>query len=129
MSDLTKNPDLRLRDKPDDFFGDWKWREGLAELMVPIIGRLYRNGVNVLMYGHSLINQSPIEIYEIIRGYYAFFQLSEWRQNNLIDEVLKRFENQPRNVKALIKQQGIYSRLIECQQKKNGSKQVTQPTT
>ena len=74
-------------------------------------------------------NQSPIEIYEIIRGYYAFFQLSEWRQNNLIDEVLKRFENQPRNVKALIKQQGIYSRLIECQQKKNGSKQVTQPTT
>ena len=62
MTDLTKNPDLRLRDKPDDFFGDWKWREGLAELMVPIIGRLYRNGVNVLMYGHSLINQSPIEI-------------------------------------------------------------------
>ena len=53
MTDLTKNPDLRLRDKPDDFFGDWKWREGLAELMVPIIGRLYRNGVNVLMYGHS----------------------------------------------------------------------------
>ena len=44
MTDLTKNPDLRLRDKPDDFFGDWKWREGLAELMVPIIGRLYRNG-------------------------------------------------------------------------------------
>ena len=47
MTDLTKNPDLRLRDKPDDFFGDWKWREGLAELMVPIIGRLYRNGVNL----------------------------------------------------------------------------------
>tara|TARA_B100001057_G_scaffold40223_1_gene36150 strand:+ start:19386 stop:20879 length:1494 start_codon:yes stop_codon:yes gene_type:complete len=62
MSDLTKNPDLRERDKPDDFFGDWKWREGLAELMVPIIGRLYRNGVNVLMYGHSLTNQSPIDI-------------------------------------------------------------------
>ena len=74
-------------------------------------------------------NQSTIEIYEIISCYYAFFQLSEWRQNNLIDEVLIRFENQPRNVKALIKQQGIYSRLIECQQKKNGSKQVTQPTT
>ena len=62
MTDLTKNPDLRLRDKPDDFFGDWKWREGLAELMVPIIGKLYRNGVNVLMYGNSLVNQSPIEI-------------------------------------------------------------------
>ena len=62
MTDLTKNPDLRLRDKPDDFFGDWKWREGLAELMVPIIGKLYRNGVNILMYGNSLVNQSPIEI-------------------------------------------------------------------
>ena len=73
-------------------------------------------------------NQSPLEVYEKIRGYHAFFQLSEWRQMNLIDEVLERFENQPRNVKALLKQQGIYSRLIECQEKKSGSKQVTQPT-
>ena len=56
MSDLTKNPDLRFRDKPDDFFGDWKWREGLAELMVPIIGKLYRNGVNVLI---CLLYTSP----------------------------------------------------------------------
>ena len=41
MTDLTKNPDLRLRDKPDDFFGDWKWREGLAELMVPILSLIH----------------------------------------------------------------------------------------
>ena len=47
MADLTKNPDLRSREKVDDYFGDWKWREGLAELMVPIIGRLYRNGINL----------------------------------------------------------------------------------
>ena len=33
MTDLTKNPDLRSREKIDDYFGDWKWREGLAELM------------------------------------------------------------------------------------------------
>ena len=23
---------------PEDSFGDWKWREALAELMVPLIG-------------------------------------------------------------------------------------------
>ena len=47
---------------PDDSFGDWKWREGLAEMMVPIIGDLYRNGINILIYGKSLVNQSPVEI-------------------------------------------------------------------
>ena len=49
MKDLTQNPDLRQRDVPDDYFGDWKWREGVAELMVPIIGTLYRNGINIMM--------------------------------------------------------------------------------
>ena len=47
---------------PEDSFGDWKWREGLAELMIPIIGSLYRKGVNILVYGKSLVNQSPVEI-------------------------------------------------------------------
>ena len=47
---------------PEDSFGDWKWREGLAELMVPIIGSLYRDGINILIYGKSLVNQSPVEI-------------------------------------------------------------------
>ena len=36
MTDLTKNPDLRSREKIDDYFGDWKWREGLAELWFPL---------------------------------------------------------------------------------------------
>ncbi len=62
MTDLTKNPDLRSREKIDDYFGDWKWREGLAELMVPIVGRLYRHGVHVMIYGQSLVNKSPIDI-------------------------------------------------------------------
>ena len=62
MADLTKNPDLRSREKVDDYFGDWKWREGLAELMVPIIGRLYRNGINIMIYGKSLVNVSPVDI-------------------------------------------------------------------
>ena len=47
---------------PADSFGDWKWREGLAELMVPIIGNLYRDGINVLIYGKSLVNESPVGI-------------------------------------------------------------------
>ena len=58
MTDLTKNPDLRTREKIDDYFGDWKWREGLAELMVPIVGRLYRHGVHIMIYGQSLVNKS-----------------------------------------------------------------------
>jgi glyceraldehyde 3-phosphate dehydrogenase len=62
MTDLTKNPDLRSREKIDDYFGDWKWREGLAELMVPIVGRLYRHGVHVMIYGQSLVNKSAIDI-------------------------------------------------------------------
>mgnify|MGYP000400847775 CR=1 FL=1 len=62
MRDLTKNPDLRSREKIDDYFGDFKWREGLSELMVPIVGRLYRNGIHILVYGQSLVNCSPIEI-------------------------------------------------------------------
>ncbi|MEK9649844.1 MAG: glyceraldehyde-3-phosphate dehydrogenase [Gammaproteobacteria bacterium] len=62
MKDLTQNPDLRQRDLPDDYFGDWKWREGIAELMVPIIGNLYRNGINIMMYGQSLVNLSPTAI-------------------------------------------------------------------
>ena len=46
----------------------------------------------------------------------------------LIDEILKNFEKRPRNVKALVKQLGVYSELIECQQKKDGLKQVRRPT-
>ena len=62
MTDLTKNPDLRSREKIDDYFGDWKWREGLAELMVPVIGRLYRHGIHVMIYGQSLVNKSAVNI-------------------------------------------------------------------
>ena len=30
--------------------------------MVPIVGRLYRHGVHIMIYGHSLVNKSPIDI-------------------------------------------------------------------
>ena len=66
---MSDNRDINLQSTkrqkrilPEDSFGDWKWREGLAELMVPIIGSLYRNGTNILIYGKSLVNESPVEI-------------------------------------------------------------------
>ena len=66
---MTDNRDLTFQSTkrqdrilPDDSFGDWKWREGLAELMIPIIGNLYRDGINILVYGKSLVNESPVEI-------------------------------------------------------------------
>ena len=61
------NPDKRRRPKVDDYFGDWKWREALAESMVPIIGKLYRNGVKILMYGRPLVNSSALEIMQLHR--------------------------------------------------------------
>ena len=66
---MSDNRDINLKSTkrqkrilPEDSFGDWKWREGLAELMVPIIGSLYRNGINILIYGKSLVNESPVAI-------------------------------------------------------------------
>ena len=47
---------------PEDAFGDWKWREALAESMVPLIGSLYRDGINLMIYGKSLVNESPVSI-------------------------------------------------------------------
>ena len=47
---------------PEDSFGDWKWREALAELMVPLIGSLYRNGVNIIVSSILLdANEIPFE--------------------------------------------------------------------
>ena len=50
---------------PEDSFGDWKWREAIAELMVPMIGSLYRSGVNIHIYGKSLVNESPVSIMKL----------------------------------------------------------------
>ncbi len=66
---MTNNRDINLQSTerqkrilPEDSFGDWKWREGLAELMIPLIGGLYRKGINILIYGKSLVNESPVGI-------------------------------------------------------------------
>ena len=40
----TKRQDRLL---PDDSFKDWNQRESLAEEIVPIVGSLYKKGVNI----------------------------------------------------------------------------------
>ena len=51
------------RPQPDDYFKDWKDREALAEAMIPMIGKLYReHNVKTYMYGKPLINRSVIDI-------------------------------------------------------------------
>jgi glyceraldehyde 3-phosphate dehydrogenase len=51
------------KDKQKLYFDDWKNREDLAESMLPLIGRLYRNhGVVTSVYGRSLVNGTTIDI-------------------------------------------------------------------
>jgi glyceraldehyde 3-phosphate dehydrogenase len=50
------------------YLREWKSRQEKAESMVPIIGRLYRErGVICTIFGHSLVNKSPIEIIQLQR--------------------------------------------------------------
>jgi glyceraldehyde 3-phosphate dehydrogenase len=45
----------------ENCFSDWNGREATAELMIPLIGRLYRrNNVVTSVYGRAIINQSVI---------------------------------------------------------------------
>ena len=53
----------RKRQRPDDYFADWKEREALAEAMIPVVGKLYRkDNVKTYIHGHPLPNRSVIEI-------------------------------------------------------------------
>ncbi|MEJ2202136.1 MAG: glyceraldehyde-3-phosphate dehydrogenase [Desulfuromonadaceae bacterium] len=55
-------------EKQEAYFKDWKTREEIAELMIPTIGRLYRNhGVVTTVYGRSLVNLSTIDILKVHR--------------------------------------------------------------
>jgi glyceraldehyde 3-phosphate dehydrogenase len=47
----------------DDWFTSWKRREEIAEAMIPMIGRLYRErDVTILVHSRSLVNKSVISI-------------------------------------------------------------------
>jgi glyceraldehyde 3-phosphate dehydrogenase len=51
------------RPQPTDFFKDWKEREALAEAMIPLIGKLYReNNVSLYMYGRNMVNLSVTDL-------------------------------------------------------------------
>ena len=51
------------RPAPENFFIDWKQREALAEGMIPLIGRLYREfNVSCYMYGKSMVNKSVTDL-------------------------------------------------------------------
>ena len=46
-----------------DHFGRWKNREAIAESMIPVIGKLYRErNVVTTVYGRTLVNRSVIQI-------------------------------------------------------------------
>ncbi len=52
-----------IRPQPTDFFKDWKEREALAEAMIPIIGKLYREkNVSVYIYGRNMVNLAVTDI-------------------------------------------------------------------
>ena len=58
-----EQPDKRSRpDLPKDPFGDFQYRQALAEEMLPMIGRIYRDNVHLLLYGKPLVNLSVSEI-------------------------------------------------------------------
>lgn len=58
----------RKRGRPDDYFKDWKQREALAEGMIPLVGKLYReNNVKTYVYGQNLVNQSVLDIMQAHR--------------------------------------------------------------
>ena len=53
----------QTRPLPNDFFKDWKEREALAEGMIPLIGKLYRQrNISTYMYGSSMVNKSVTDI-------------------------------------------------------------------
>ena len=59
----------KKRARPDDYFGDWKAREALAEDLLPLVGRLYRkNNVKIYIYGTSLVNQSALQVMKAHRA-------------------------------------------------------------
>ena len=61
-------PEQKKRPRPTDFFGDWNKREALAESMVPLVGKLYReNNVACYIYGRNMVNQSPIQLMQAHR--------------------------------------------------------------
>ena len=61
------NPDKRKRDKPDNYLDNWIERQSLIESAIPIIGKMHRKNVRILLYGSPLMTLSVIEIMQLHR--------------------------------------------------------------
>lgn len=84
--------DSSKRQRPDDYFVDWKEREALAEAMIPLVGKLYRkNSVKTYIYGQNLVNQSVLEIMQAHRVVRQIEQneLSEFETFPIIEALTK----------------------------------------
>lgn len=75
----------------DDYFPDWKEREALAEAMIPLIGRLYRNNVVVYCYGRAMYNQSVTQLMKTHRyvRQIAKNELSEFESFPILEAMAK----------------------------------------
>jgi glyceraldehyde 3-phosphate dehydrogenase len=65
----SNEDDTRMsEDKQDVYLNEWSRRQEMAEEAVPIVGTLYRErGVIITVFGHSLVNKSPVEIIQLHR--------------------------------------------------------------
>ncbi len=55
-----------MSERKDQHLVEWTRLSRMAEDMVPLIGRLYRDrGVIITVFSHSLVNKSPIEIIQL----------------------------------------------------------------
>ena len=85
MTELT-------RPLPDDFFKDWKQREALAEGMIPVIGKLYReHNVSTYMYGNNMVNKSVTDLMKAHRfvRQVEMNELSEFDTAPMLDAIAK----------------------------------------
>jgi glyceraldehyde 3-phosphate dehydrogenase len=80
------------RPLPDDFFKDWKQREALAEGMIPVIGKLYReHNVSTYMYGNNMVNKSVTDLMKAHRfvRQVEMNELSEFETAPMLDAIAR----------------------------------------
>lgn len=57
------------RERPENYFTDWKAREELAEKMIPMVGQLYRNNsTKAYVYGRDMVGKSVLDIMKMHRA-------------------------------------------------------------
>lgn len=80
------------RPELDDYFGDWKQREALAQEMIPMIGKLQNEkGVELYLYGRTLNNRSVANIMKSHRRVrqVARNELSEFESHPVLQAMSK----------------------------------------